>query len=151
MRGRVERRGTPITLVALSDGDGVCGPGSQGQEHRQVLRRHGAGGNALASRRACLQREFARAVVGAHVHVLVGADAQCGVHLHVQRETREPGGMGGRNEGDVSAHRAGRLEGILHGTGLVAHALVIVVVQPALLTVGRAGPAGDGLGHLRTA
>eukprot|EP00964_Phaeocystis_antarctica_P043284 scaffold24838_cov66-Phaeocystis_antarctica.AAC.2 len=52
------------------------------------------------------------------------------------RETREPR--------DISAHRARRLEGILHG-------VVTVVVQPALLTVGRAGPAGDGLGHLRTA
>eukprot|EP00964_Phaeocystis_antarctica_P046842 scaffold27076_cov67-Phaeocystis_antarctica.AAC.2 len=113
-----------------------------GQEHRQQLRRHSAGADALASRRerAWLQREFARAVVRAHVHVLVGADAQCGaarLHVHAKR--------------DISAHRACRLERILHGTGLVAHAVVTVVVQPALLTVGRAGPAGDGLGHLRTA
>eukprot|EP00964_Phaeocystis_antarctica_P009555 scaffold5192_cov63-Phaeocystis_antarctica.AAC.2 len=122
---RQRRRRQPLRIHAGS------------QEDWQQLRRHGAGADALASRRACLQREFARAVVGAHVHILVGADAQYGVRLHVHAKR------------DVSAHRACRLEGILHGTGLVAHAVVTVVVQPALLAVGRAGPASHGLGHLR--
>ena len=46
------------------------------------------------------------------------------------------------------SNRTGRLEGLLHGTEVVAH---VVVVQPAQLAGERVGPAGDGHGHCRTA
>ena len=42
------------------------------------------------------------------------------------------------------ANRASHLEGLLHGSEVVGHANV---VHPALLVVGRIGPAGDGLGR----
>ena len=42
------------------------------------------------------------------------------------------------------ANRASHLEGLLHGAEVVGHANV---VHPALLVVGRIGPAGDGLGR----
>ena len=62
----------------------------------------------------------------------------------------------GNGEREMSANRAGYLKGLLRGTGLVAraelaqHALLVArhadLVQPALLVIGRVGPAGDGLG-----
>ena len=60
MRGRVDRQSRLVTLVDLGGGSG---PGSQGQKQRQELRRHGAKAQALASRRAWLQRQIALAVV----------------------------------------------------------------------------------------